>query len=103
MPTYSPQCWFVHRNLSPIYRNVSLFTAMSAYLPQRLPVCRNPERSAATSCYPSRWQRPHPWTRSDRPASAIELAVPVRMLAAGEIQLARDGKAFHEALYVRRR
>jgi hypothetical protein len=26
-----------------------------------------------------------------------------RMLAAGEIQLARDGKAFHEALYVRRR
>jgi hypothetical protein len=26
-----------------------------------------------------------------------------RMLADGEIQLARDGKAFHEALYVRRR
>lgn len=25
-----------------------------------------------------------------------------RMLAAGEIQLSRDGKAFHEALYVRR-
>ncbi|MES1240078.1 MAG: hypothetical protein ABUT39_00525 [Acidobacteriota bacterium] len=50
--------------------------------------------AAANRAFADRLPRPvGPRTASD---------VLRRMLAAGEIQLARDGKAFHEALYVRR-